>query len=208
MDNRQVGIVVTLLIGFAGAVAATWANWPAAALIGCTVAVTAMSFSKFTATVPDRTRNMAFAAIGCSLGSGVRADIFDLMVKWPISLAGLSLAVVAVLISCCWMLVAVFGQSRETAILAVSPGALSYSLALAAEGRGDLRTILVIQCLRLLLITTGLPLILDFGDPLHGGSSGGVGCMSLPVTILLFFGALLFGYCLDKFPGEKNGSTL
>jgi uncharacterized protein len=199
MENEKIRIVITLLIGFAGAVAATWAGWPAAALIGSSVAVTAGSLAKFPATVPDWIRNAAFAAIGCSLGSGIRADILDLVVKWPISLVALGLTVVAILFSCSWLLVTFFGQSRETAILAVAPGALSYSLAVAAEGRGDLRMILVIQCLRLLLITTALPLLLDFGDPIRGGAGGGAAeCMSLPVTVLVFLGALAMGYCLDR----------
>jgi uncharacterized protein len=199
MENEKIRIVITLLIGFGGAVAATLAGWPAAALIGSSLAVTAVSLARFAATVPDWIRNAAFAAIGCSLGSGIRADIFDLVVKWPISLLALGLTVIAILFCCSWLLVAFFGQSRETAILAVAPGALSYSLALAAEGRGDLRMILVIQCLRLLLITTALPLVLDFGEPLRGGENGGaVECMTLPVTVLLFVGALAIGYGLDR----------
>jgi membrane AbrB-like protein len=199
MENEKIRIVITLVIGFTGAMAATWAEWPAAALIGSSVAVTAVALAKFATTVPAWIRNMAFAAIGCSLGSGIRADIFDLVVKWPISILALGLTVIAILFFCSWLLVAFFGQSRETAILAVAPGALSYSLALAAEGRGDLRMVLVIQCLRLLLITTALPLLLDLGDPIRGGAAGGtVACMSLTVTILVFLGALAIGYCLDR----------
>lgn len=199
MENEKIRITVTLLIGLVGAVVATWAEWPAAALIGSTVAVTAMSLAKFATTVSDWIRNAAFAAIGCSLGSGIRADILDLVVKWPLSLVALALTVVAILVSCGWLLVAFFGQSRQTAILAVAPGALAYSLALAAEGQGDLRMILVIQSLRLLLITTALPLMLDFGDQLRGGAGGGaVECMTLPITVVLFLCALTIGYCLDR----------
>ncbi len=70
---------------------------------------------------------------------------------------------------------------------------------IAAEGRGDLKIISVIQSLRLLLITTGLPLVLDLGDPHSGGGlAGGESCMTLPVTILLFLCALFFGYILDR----------
>jgi len=200
IEKGKIKIVVTLLTGFAGAGAATWAEWPAAALIGSTVAVTAMSFSVLAVTVPDWVRNMAFAVIGCSLGSGIRADIIDLVVKWPISLLALGLTVVVILFSCGWLLVAFFGQSRQTAILAVAPGAFVYSLALAAENRGDLRMILVIQSLRLLLITTALPLVLDFGVPL-GGEAGykAVKCMTLSSTLLLFLCALAAGYGLERF---------
>lgn len=199
MKREGLRVAFTLLIGLVGAAAATRAGWPAPALVGSTVAVTALSFLRVAATVPDRLRNMAFTAIGCSLGSGIEADLLDLVVKWPLSLMILAVAVAAILASCCWLLITFFDQSRETSILAVAPGALSYSLVLAAEGRGDFRMIVVIQSLRLLLITTALPLLLGLGQPAQGEGLGGtVQCMSWAVTIALFVIALALGYGLDR----------
>lgn len=79
----------------------------------------------------------------------------DNYIKWLI------MVMAAILFASSWVLTAFFAQSRETAILSASPGALSYSLAVAATGVGDAKSVIVIQSIRLLSITTALPLVLD-----------------------------------------------
>jgi hypothetical protein len=197
--NPVLQVIVTLLIGSGGSAVAHVAGLPAAALIGSALAVSAVSFCRLPTAIPTWLRNMAFAAIGCSLGSGVSRDFLELAVKWPLSLCSLVLAMGCVLIACSWMLTAFFGQSRETAVLAASPGALSYSLAIAATGVGDARAIIVIQSIRLLSITTCLPLILDLLDLQHGSDSeGSGGSISSAWTAGLFLLTLSTGFLLDK----------
>jgi membrane AbrB-like protein len=198
-SNSTLQVVVTLAIGACGAIAAIVAGLPAAALIGSTLAVSTVSFCRLPTGVPSWLRNMAFAAIGCSLGSGVNTDFFELAVKWPLSLGGLVLVMGVILFISSWILTAFFAQTRITAILAASPGALSYSLAIAATGVGDARAIIVIQSIRLLSITTGLPLVLDLLDLEHG-NSGGVLQSHIPLmaTAGLFLLALLTGHVLER----------
>jgi hypothetical protein len=197
--NSLMRVLATLAIGSAGALLAQMAGLPAAALIGSTLAVSVASFSRLPTSVPPRLRNMAFAAIGCTLGSGVNTDFFELAVKWPLSLSGLVLVMAAVLFAGSWVLTSYFGQSKVTAVLAASPGALSYSLAIAATGVGDARAIIVIQSIRLLSITTGLPLILDLMDLQHGnGGHNGQMSISLGATTGLFLLTLLFGFLLNN----------
>jgi hypothetical protein len=196
---RQVmQIVVTLAIGLTGALAATAAGLPAAALIGSTLAVTLVSLSRLPTLIPPWLRNMAFAVIGCSLGSGVNGEFLQLAGKWSASLAGLVLAMAVILLTGSWLLVAFFGQSRETAILAASPGALSYSLAIAAGGIGDARSILIIQSIRLLAITTCLPPLLGLVDP-HQAGIGATVRDSIPLvaTAGLFLLTLVIGFLLN-----------
>jgi uncharacterized protein len=191
-------VIVTLAIGAGGAMVAIAAGLPAAALIGSTLAVSAVSFCRLPTCVPPWLRNMAFAAIGCSLGSGVSTDFLEMAVKWPLSLSGLVLVMGCILFASSWILTTFFGQSKETAILAASPGALSYSLAIAATGVGDARAIIVIQSIRLLSITTGLPLVLDLLNLQQGsGGSGLHNSIPLVATAGLFLFTLLFGYILE-----------
>ncbi len=198
LGNRVLQVIVTLVIGTGGAVVASMAGLPAAALIGSTLAVSAVSFCRLPTSVPPWLRNMAFAAIGCSLGSGVSTDFLEMAVKWPLSLSGLVLVMGFILFASSWVLTAFFGQSKETAILAASPGALSYSLAIAATGVGDARAIIVIQSIRLLSITTGLPLVLDLLNLEPGsGSSGLQNSIPLVATAGLFLLTLLFGFILE-----------
>ncbi len=199
LGNSVVQVVLTLTIGTGGALVARLAGLPAAALIGSTLAVSAVSFCRLPTRVPTWLRNMAFAAIGCSLGSGVNTDFLELAVKWPLSLSGLVLVMGAILLVSSWVLTAFFGQSKTTAILAASPGALTYSLAIAATGVGDARAIIVIQSIRLLSITAGLPLVLDLLDLPHGsGGAGGQSSIALAATAGLFLLTLLFGFLLTR----------
>ncbi len=199
LDNSVLQVVVTLAIGTCGAFVAHLAGLPAAALIGSTLAVSTVSFCRLPTRVPTWLRNMAFAAIGCSLASGVNTHFLELAVKWPLSLSGLVLVMGAILFLSSWVLTAFFGQSKITAILAASPGALSYSLAIAATGVGDARAIIVIQSIRLLSITTGLPLVLDLMDLQHGsGGTSGQRSITLFATAGLFLLTLSFGFLLDR----------
>lgn len=192
-------VITTLAVGGVGAVVAQLAGLPAAALIGSTLLVSVVSFCRLQTAIPNWLRNMAFAAIGCSLGSGVDRDLLELTVKWPISLCGLIVAMAGVLAVGCWLLTTFFQQSRETAILATSPGALSYSLALAASGVGDGPAIIVIQSIRLLSITTALPLVLDLLSLQHGSGSGAdAGSISFMATGWLFLLTLASGFLLNR----------
>jgi uncharacterized protein len=92
-----------------------------------------------------------------------------------------------------------FGQSRETAILATSPGAFSYALAIAATGVGDTGAVVVIQSVRLTLITTCLPPLLGMIGPSHGsGGMAQVEAISLPATATLFCLAVALGLFLHR----------
>jgi len=198
-QHKALWVIITLLIGAVGAAIATWAGLPAAALIGSTLAVSGASFARLPTAIPGWLRNMAFAAIGCTLGSGVDGALLELAVKWPLSLCGLVLAMAAILVTGCRMLTSFFDQSRETAVLATSPGALSYSLAIAATGVGDASAIIVIQSVRLLCITTALPLVLDLFNLEHGSGSGVVReQIPLAATAALFLLTLGIGYVLHR----------
>jgi len=197
--NVLLQVMATLFIGICGAMVARLAALPAAALIGSTVAVSIVSFCRLPTSVPIWLRNVAFAAIGCSLGSGVSTDFLEMAVKWPLSLGGLILVMGVILFVSSWMLTACFAQSRTTAILAASPGALTYSLAIAATGVGDARAIIVIQSIRLLSITTCLPLVLDLLNLEHGSGTGVLqNSIPLVATAVLFMLSLLSGFVLNR----------
>ncbi len=190
-------VFVTLAIGLFGALLATAVGLPAAALIGATLSVTLVSLCRLPTHIPSWLRNMAFAAIGCSLGAGVNGDFLQLAGKWSVSLAGLVVAMAIILFAGSWLLTTFFGESRETAILAASPGALSYSLAIAAGGIGNARSILVIQSIRLLAITSCLPPLLGILELSQGGgdsiprdtipplATAGLYCVTLAIGFLL-----------------------
>lgn len=190
---------LTLLIGGIGAAVASFIHIPVGALIGSTMAVSLGSLFRLPMHIPEPLRNTAFAAIGCSLGSGISSDFLDLVQAWPVSLCFLTILIVAMLMLSSWVLARFFHLSRATAFLASSPGALSYSLAIAAGGVGDARAVVVIQSVRLVFITAGLPFILDILTTDTGGGTGEAVHLTYLATSILFLLTLGVGKYADKF---------
>jgi len=160
-------MAIALAAGFGGALAALYFGMPAAALLGSTFAVTVVALLRLGPAVPNLLRDIGFCVIGVSLGSGVTPDIWSDIARWPLSIAVLALTVLAVLLACGLILRAMFGCDKPTALLATSPGALSYTLALATDRGVDVRFVMVLQSLRLFLITMLLPPMI--------GYAGGIG---------------------------------
>ena len=155
---KQLG--VTLALGLAGAGLATAAGLPAAALIGATVATSVAAAAGLRLRMDPHLRNVGFATIGLSLGSGVGPGILGDLGHWGFSLAVLCLSLAVTLWVGTLILRRGFGIGQETAVLATSPGAMSYALAIAEEGRGDATAIMMIQSLRLFLLASVLPVLI------------------------------------------------
>ena len=195
MNARPGGTAPTLAIALAGAAALGALGVPAAALLGATVAVTLAALSGLDARVPGPLRDLGFTTIGVLLGVGITPDILDDLARFPASLAALVVTTLAILAAGPPLLRRGFGADRDTATLAMSPGALSYTLALATVegvGRGDVQAITVVQSLRLLLITLLLPPVVAFGDgATAAGPVAAAPALGLPVSALLI--ALAWG---------------
>lgn len=197
---RGVKLILTLGIGSAGAALAHYAGLPAAALIGSALAVSLASLFRLTCTVPAGFRAVAFSIIGSSLGSSLTRDFVSQVIHWPISLFILTICVVTILTVCSWVLTSKFNLSSDTALLATSPGALAYSLSLAAGGIGDIRSIVVIQSVRVLLIIAFLPLVLDYfsGSIEHTAAGLAAEPMTMAGFLILFLSTLGLGRLLER----------
>lgn len=196
----QVKFLITLVAGFGGAAAAFYAGLPAAALIGSTVAVTIGSLCKVTCTLPAGFRAVAFSIIGSSLGSSLTREFISQAIHWPLSLFILTICVVTILTTCSLALMRAFNHSADTAILSTSPGAFAYSMSIASEGVGDVRSIVVIQSVRLLLIIALLPFILDYfsGNAESSPVEPAVESMSAVDFSIIFLLTLVLGRLLEK----------
>ena len=197
----QVKLFLTLGIGSAGALLALYAGLPAASLIGSALAVSIASLFKWTCTVPAGFRAIAFSIIGSSLGSSLTRDFFGQAIHWSISLFFLTICVITILIVCSLVLMRKFNLSSDTALLATSPGALAYAISLAAGGIGDIRSIAVIQSVRVLLIIAFLPLALDCFSGSTAGTAAGFTPESMGAAdyLLLFLITLVLGRFLERF---------
>ncbi len=194
MKKDHPATVITLLVGLAGGGLARLLGFPASALLGSTLFVSAAALLGQPMRTPTWLRNIAFTVIGCSLGSGFTPDFLAHAALWPVSLLLLTLTLVLIMVCSSWILTRFFGHSWETAVLSSSPGGLSFAIALAESGAGDGRAISVIQSLRLLFIVLGLPPLL-YLIGLNGGhpESGTKILLGHDQAIFLFLGAYLLG---------------
>ncbi|MFN3209339.1 MAG: AbrB family transcriptional regulator [Roseovarius sp.] len=160
---------VTLVAAFAGAALAALAGIPAGALIGSTVAVVGVAATGHRVGLPSRLRDLAFASIGVSLGSGIDERIFAQVEVWAVSLAVLVASLIATISIGRVLMTRVFGLDTRTATLASSPGTMSNVIAIAAEGHGDATTVMFLQLMRLLILVISVP---PLAYVLEGSSTG------------------------------------
>lgn len=131
---------------------------PAGWLMGGAVAVTAAAMVGLPVRMPDRLRDVVFVLIGMSMGASVAPDSLQLIASWPISLGGLVLELVLIISLTGWMLVKLFKLDAGTAYLSSFPGHLSFVMGIAAAGVGDARQIVIIQVIRILMLTICVPI--------------------------------------------------
>jgi membrane AbrB-like protein len=150
--------LLTLLVSAAGGSIAMLLDLPAGWLMGGALAVTAAAMAGMKVRMPDRLRDVAFVLIGMSMGASVAPDSLSLIASWPVSLAGLVLELVLIITLTGWMLARFFRLDPGTAYLSSFPGHLSFVMGIAAAGVGDARQIVIIQVIRILMLTIAVPI--------------------------------------------------
>ena len=156
--HRLLPTVLTLLISAIGGGIATLLGLPAGWLMGGALAVTAAAMAGVKVRMPDRLRDVAFLLIGMSMGASVAPDSLSLIASWPVSLLGLALELVLIITLTGWMLAKVFKLDPGTAYLSSFPGHLSFVMGIAAAGVGQPRQIVIIQVIRILMLTICVPI--------------------------------------------------
>ena len=168
-------------------------GFPAPWLVGSTVAVALVALTPLEPGVPAPLRNLAFAIIGASMGSGVDAETLSQASKWSVSLA-MMLAGIPVMMAASYQYFRrVVGYDSGTALLSASPGGLSATMAMAAQGYGDIQRIALIQCFRLLFLTAALPHLIAPLMPSTTSLPVRDPDMALPALASVLALALLFG---------------
>lgn len=151
----------TLLVGSAGAAAASYLAFPAPWLIGPAVAVMVVGLTGVKLVIPTYLRNACFLLVGVSMGASVTPEVFVAAKRWPISFVMVLVTVTILLYVAAWMLQHLFRLDRKTALLASSPGHLSFVLGLSTDIKADVPMIAVIQSVRVMALTLAVPPILS-----------------------------------------------
>jgi len=200
----------TLAIALAGGVAFTLLGFPAGLVSGAVLAVAAAALLRRPMKVPLPLARIGYVVVGIMLGSVVTPQTLMGVVTWPVSVGLLMVAAVGMIVATTSYLRVVHRWDLLSALMGSSPGSMVQVIALSTELGADLRAIAIVQTLRVLLLTTGIPAVLAlFGlvapaVQMARGAGGGslgqlailVGVSSLVAAVLArlrFPGGLIFG---------------
>lgn len=149
---------LTLLVATGGGLAGHFSGLPAGMLVGAAIAVALAAMAGAPVGMPSGLRNVIFLLVGLSMGASVASDSLSLIMQWPFSIAGLVIELALIISISGWMLTRFFGLDRGTAYLSSFPGHLSFILGIASAGVGEPRQIVIIQVIRLLMLTVAVPI--------------------------------------------------
>lgn len=150
--------LVTLAISAAGGFVMSLFAIPGAWLMGGALAVALAAIAGVKVLLPTWLRDLGFLLTGLSMGASVAKDSLQLIVQWPVTMAALLLELLLIVATTGYLLRKIFKVDRGTAYLSSFPGHLSFVMGMAAAGVGDPRQIVIIQVIRILLLTICVPI--------------------------------------------------
>jgi membrane AbrB-like protein len=150
----------TLAIGTAGGLLFVWAGFPGGLISGAMVAVGIAALAGRRLAVPPIMTQTVLVLLGISLGSLASRQLINHISAYPLTIGLLALATFCSTFGSSLYLQRVHAWDRTSAFLAASPGALSQISILAAERGADVPAIVVVQTLRVIILTAALPLML------------------------------------------------
>ncbi len=174
-------VAETLAFAAAGGLALGLLGLPAGFLSGSILAAAAAALAGRALFMPQPLTRAIFVVIGMSLGAVVTPRTLQGMAHYPLSIAILILAMLAVSLGGSIYLYVVHRWNLLSAYLASSPGGMSQVLVVAAELGADLRGIAIVQTMRVVIIAVGLPA----GLTLLGYAGHGVRPGNGPLSVTL-----------------------
>ncbi len=148
------GLAAAALFGSFGAV---WLGLPVPLLTGPALLTTAIALSGFRLDFPVGLRDAVFLLAGVTIGTGVSRESLAAIATWPLAFVLLLAGVVAMMKAGQWLLMRMMQTDAQSALLAATPGHLSFVIALGELSGGDTRRITVVQSVRLLSLTLLVP---------------------------------------------------
>lgn len=188
----------TLLIGAIGGGLFTWLQLPAGLVSGSLIAVATAALLGAPVLVPRQLARAISVLVGISLGAVVTPETLQGLGQYPLSIAVLLVSTAVMMAATAFYLQAVHGWDKQSAVFGASPGALAQVMILAADYGADLRAIAIVQVMRVVVLTIGIPAGLAlFGLTVHGvylprsGSIASIGEFTILVLVSITTAVLL-----------------
>jgi membrane AbrB-like protein len=196
----------TLLIAALGGISFAALGIPAGLVSGSVLAVAIAGVAGRPMRVPGGLTRVAFVLVGILLGAIVTPETLRGMATWPLSIAVLGVATLAMIAATTSYLRFVHGWDWVSAYLGASPGAMAQVIALSTEFKADLRGVAIVQVMRVLLVMIGLPSVLAMFGLAAGAVIGApepAGGSSLIELVILVAASTATALLLTwlKFPG-------
>jgi membrane AbrB-like protein len=208
----------TLLIAAVGGITLNWLGFPAGLVTGSLLGVAIAALCGRPVHIPVPLSRVISVVVGISLGAVVTPDTLKGLVAFPLSVLVLAISTLCMITATSSYLRLVHGWDAQSALFGASPGALAQVMTLASEYKADLRAIAIVQTMRVVALTLGIPAGLAyFGLTVESGglmarfiAAGPPPLAELAVlvaastaTALLFFklrlpGGLMFGAMLTS----------
>jgi len=190
----------TIAAGAMGAVAGAWLNMPVHLLTGPAILISIVALMGVRFSITPLVRDIAFLVIGIGIGSGVDAQSVEAFLRWPIAFVALAAMLIAALLLCRELLIRGFGFEPRTAVLAATPGHLSYIIGISEDLKIDVTKVAVVQSVRLLALTLCVPFVaVAFGVRVDTNLLPTSQFMQIEHVVVLLVLALVLGLILKRF---------
>ncbi|MEA2981215.1 MAG: uncharacterized protein QOF09_3038 [Alphaproteobacteria bacterium] len=198
----------TLAIAAMGGIALNWLGFPAGLVTGSLLGVAAAALCGRPVFIPASLTRVISVLVGISLGAVVSPETLKGLAAFPLAVAVLAISTLGMIVATTSYLRFVHGWDWQSALFGASPGALAQVMTLAAEYRADLRAIAIVQTMRVVALTLGIPAGLAwFGLTVSGGglmarftSAGPPSIPELAILVAVSTAAALLVYKL-RLPG-------
>lgn len=179
----------TLSVAAVGAVTLTWLGFPAGLVTGSLLSVAVAALAGRPVMIPVTLSRLISVLVGISLGAVVSPETLKGLATFPLSVGVLAMSTLCMFAATTSYLRLAHGWDAQSALLGASPGALAQVMMLSAEYKADLRAIAIVQTVRVVALTIGIPAGLSlFGLTASGGivaRLAGVGPASLTDLVVL-----------------------
>lgn len=173
-------------IGAVGGIALNATGMPAGLISGSVVAVAIAAIAGRPVVVPVPLARTVFVLIGIALGSIVSPETLQGITAYPLSIAILAAATFGMITATSFYLRKVHRWDPLSALFGASPGALAQAMALSAEAGADLRAIVIVQTIRVVMLTVGIPTGLALlGFELPAGAPVRAAASALELAVLV-----------------------
>ncbi|MGP9813190.1 AbrB family transcriptional regulator [Rhodopseudomonas sp. NSM] len=169
LRSKTLNVLETIAIGVAGGALSYWVQLPGGLITGAMVAVAAAGLAGRNMGLPPPLSHIVLMALGVSLGSMVSPAMIHNLGSYPVTIGLLALATFCATFGSAIYLQRIHGWDRTSALLAGSPGALSQIIMLATERKADVPGIAVVQIMRVIILTSAVPLLLAMTGMTAGG---------------------------------------